>query len=63
MTVSDNTIQAEKLGSFSKKLGRIFAKAGKKMATNVIKYPGRALEITLYIVTSAATKSPKAALS
>ena len=29
MIVSDNTIQAEGLGSFFKELGRIYAKAGK----------------------------------
>ena len=63
MIVSDNTIQAEGLGSFFKNLGRISAKAGKKLATNVLKNPGRALEITSNIATAAATKSPKAALS
>ena len=30
MTVSDNTIQAEGLGSFFKNLSKISAKAGKK---------------------------------
>ena len=63
MTVSDNTIKAEGLGSFFKILGKISAKAGKKLATNVMKNPGRALEITSNIATAAATKSPKAALS
>ena len=63
MTVSDNTIKAEGLGSFFKNLGKISAKAGKKLATNVLKIPGRALEITSNIATAAATKSPKAALS
>ena len=63
MTVSDNTIKAEGLGSFIKNLGKISAKAGKKLATNVLKNPGRALEITSNIATAAATKSPKAALS
>ena len=63
MTVSDNTIKAEGLGSFFKNLGKISAKAGKKLATNVLKNPGRALEITSNIATAAATKSPKAALS
>ena len=63
MIVSDNTIQAEGLGSFFKNLGKISAKAGKKLATNVIKNPGRASEITSNIATAAATKSPKAALS
>ena len=63
MTVSDNTIKAEGLSSFFKNLGMISAKAGKKLATNVLKNPGRALEITSNIATAAATKSPKAALS
>ena len=63
MTVSDNTIKAEGLGSFFKNLGKISAKAAKKLATNVLKNPGRALEITSNIATAAATKSPKAALS
>ena len=63
MIVSDNTIQAEGLGSFFKNLGRISAKAGKKLATNVLKNPGRALEITSNIATAAAIKNPKAALS
>ena len=56
MIVSDNTIQAEGLGSFFKNLGRISAKAGKKLATNVLKNPVRALEITSKIATAAATK-------
>ena len=63
MTVSDNTIKAEGLGSFFKNLGKISSKAGKKLATNVLKNPGRALEIGANIATAAATKSPKAALS
>ena len=63
MIVSDNTIQAEGLSSFFKKLGRVSAKAGKKIATNVLKNPGRALEITSNIATAAATKNTKAALS
>ena len=63
MTVSDNTIKAEGLGSFFKNLGKISANAGRKFATNVLKNPGRALEITSNIATAAATKSPKAALS
>ena len=63
MTVSDNTIKAEGLVSFFKKLGKISAKASKKILTNVLENPGAALEITSNIATAAATKSPKAALS
>ena len=63
MIVSDSVIQAEGLGSFFKNLGKVSAKAGKKIAKNVLKNPGRALEIGANIATAAATKSPKAALS
>ena len=63
MIVSDNTIKGEGLGRFFKNLGKISSKAGKKLATNVLKNPGRALEIGANIATAAATKSPKAALS
>ena len=63
MTVSDNTIQAEGLGSFFKNLRRMPAKGGKKLATNVLRNPSRALEITSNIATAAASRSPKAALS
>ena len=63
MTVSDNTIKAEGLGSFFKNLGKISTKAGKKLAKNVLSNPRRALDFTAKIATAAATKSPKAALS
>ena len=63
MTVSDNTIKAEGLSSFFKNLGKISAKAGKKLATNVLKNPGRALEIGANVATAAASRNPKAALS
>ena len=38
------------------------AKAGEKLATNVLKNAGGALEVTSNIATAAATKNPKAAL-
>ena len=63
MIVSDNVIQAERLSSFFKNLGKISAKAGKKLAKNVLSNPGKALDLTAKIATAAATKSPKAALS
>ena len=63
MTVSDNTIKAERLVSFFENLGKISSKAGKKLAKNVLSNPGRALDLTAKIATAAATKSPKAALS
>ena len=37
MIVSDSVIQAEGLGSFFKNLGKVSAKAGKKLAKNVLK--------------------------
>ena len=63
MTVSDNTIKAEGLGSFFKNLGKVSAKAGKKIAKSVLSNTARALDLTAKIATAAATKSPKAALS
>ena len=63
MIVSDNTIKAEGLEDFFKNLGRISAKAGKKLAKNVLSNPGRALNLTAKVATAAAIKSPKAALS
>ena len=63
MIVSDNVIQAEGLGDFFKNLGKVSAKAGKKLAKNVLSNPGRALDLTAKIATATATKSPKAALS
>ena len=41
MTLSDNTIQAEGLGSYFKKLGKFSAEAGKEIATNALKNPAR----------------------
>ena len=63
MTVSDNTIQVEGLSSFLKKLGRFSAKAGTKLATELLNNQGRALEITSNNVSAAATKNPRAASS
>ena len=63
MIVTDNTIKAEGLSSFFKNLGKISAKAGKKLAKNVLSNPGRALDLTAKLATAATTKSPKAALS
>ena len=62
-TVSDNTIQAERLGSFFKTLGKISAKSGNQLVTNVLKSPARALEIGANVATAAASGNPKAASS
>ena len=63
MVVSDNVIQAEGLGDFFKKLGKVSSGAAKKLATNALKNPARFLEIGANIATATATKNPKAALS
>ena len=63
MIVSDNTIKAEGLDSFFKNLGKISAKAGKKLATNAFKNPARLLEIGANIALAAASRNPKATLS
>ena len=63
MTVSDNNINAEGLGSFFKNLGKTPAKAGKKLATTALKNPARFLEIGVNVATAAASRNPKAALS
>ena len=63
MIVSVNTIQADGSGSVFKNLGNISAKAGKKLATNALKNPGRFLEIGAIIATAAASRNPIEALS
>ena len=55
MVISDNTIQAEGINNFFENRGRNSAKAGKKLATNVLKNPGRALDNTANIATAAAS--------
>ena len=63
MIVSDNTIQAEGLGDFFKKLGKVSGKAAKKLATNALKNPARFLEIGANVAAATASGNPKAALS
>ena len=63
MIVSDNTIQAEGLGDFFKKLGKVSGKAAKKIATNALKNPSRFLEISANVAAATASRNPKAALS
>ena len=63
MIVSDNVIQAEGLGGFPKKLGKVSGKAAKKLATNALKNPARFLEIGAYFAAATASRNPKAALS
>ena len=63
MIVSDNTIQAEGLVDFFKKLGKKGLNVSKKMAKNVLKNPTRALDITANIATAAASRNPKNVMS
>ena len=63
MIVSDNVIQAEGLGDVFKNLGKKGLNVSKKMAKNVLKNLGRALEIGANIGTAFASRNPKAALT
>ena len=63
MIVSDNTIQAEGLGEFFKKLGKVSSSAAKKLSTNALKNPSRFFEIGANVAAATAERNPKAALS
>ena len=63
MTVSDNTILAEGLVDFFENLGKKGLNISKKMAKNIWKKPGRALEIGATVGTAFASRSLKAALT
>ena len=63
MTVPDNMIQAEGLAEFFKNLDKKELNVSKKMATNVLKSPGRALGIGANVGTAFSSRIPKAALS
>ena len=63
MIVSDNTIQAEGLGNFFKKLGKKGLNVSKKVAKNVLSNPRRALDLTAKIGTALASRNSKQALS
>ena len=63
MIVSHNTIEAERLGYFSKNLGHKSLIVSKLMAKNVLKNLGRALDLGANVGTAFASRSAKAALS
>ena len=63
MIVSDDTIVAEGSGDFFMNLGNKRLNASKKVAKNVLRNPGRALEIRASVCTAFATRSPRAAFS
>ena len=64
-TVSDKTIQVENHCDFFKKLDIKGLNVSKKFANanNVLKNPGRALDITTNLATAAAIRNPKKVLS
>ena len=62
MVVSDKVVRAEGLSSFFKNLGKLSARAGKKLPTSVLTNPARALEIGANVATTAASRNPKATL-
>ena len=64
MVVCDNTKEAEGLGDFFQNLGKKRLNVSKKIITkNILKNPGRALEIRANVGSAFASRSPKAALS
>ena len=63
MTVSDNTIAAKGLGHFCKCPVKKELNAAKKIAKNVLKNQGRALEIGANVRTAFASQSLPAVLS
>ena len=63
MIVSDNTKQAEGLGSLFTNLWKLSAKTSRNLATNALKNPSRFLEICANVATAAASRTPKAASS
>ena len=63
MTVSDSTKFAEGLVDFFENLGEKGLNLSKKMAKNVLRIPGRALDITSNVACAVASRNPKAILS
>ena len=63
MIVSDNVIQAEGLGDFFKKLGKVSSRAAKKLASDALKNTSRFHEIGANVAAATASRNPKAALS
>ena len=62
MTVTDNTIVPQGLGDFFKPFGKKDLKY-QRDGKNVLRKPGRVLEIGAYVGTAFASPSPEAALS
>ena len=54
MIISDSTIKVDGLGDFFKNLSNEGLNVSEKMAKNVLKNPGRALDVTANIAAAAA---------
>ena len=63
MIFIDNTTTAEGLGKIFRNLDRSSAKAGQKLASNLMKNPVRASELGVYFDKAAISQSLKAGLS
>ena len=63
MAVSDDTIKAEGFRHLFKFIGKASAKAGKNLATNVVKNPRRVPELQAKTGAAAVSTNPKAGLS
>ena len=63
MTITDNTIQADGLSDFFKNLGKKGFDVSKKMAENVLRNPGPALDLTANFASAVAFRNTKAFIS
>ena len=63
MIVPDNTVLVEGLSDFFDNLGKKGLNLSKKVANNVSKYPGRALEIGANVGSAFASRNSKAVSS
>ena len=59
MTNSESTTVAEGLGDFLQNLGKKELNLSKKLAKNVLRNMGRALDITAKLATAALSRKPK----
>ena len=63
MIVNDNTIGAKGLGKFFRNLETSSAKVFRKLATNGVKNPRRAVEVRAKLGTATVSKNSKASLA
>ena len=62
ISVTDDNVEANLMGHLLKKMGKISGKAGRELATNVLKNTGKALQIGAENGSSAVYRNNKAAL-